>query len=190
MRKTKNPELKASRVLATQPASFSEWQKAHGGVSHMIQQLTAASITGITLEQVESMYAVADIRVKKTPLLQEYIRMARWLVEGKILAFYVESETLDVLIAVQWTKTPETPITWVRVHSDTKGFAKVCYDAVETALRGDTTAEAVRGRILFGFGGTPETARTWDWTKVKAKMDPLKFQVMLNWFLATERMGV
>ena len=190
MRKTKSPQLKAARTLTTGPASFAEWWKAYGGTSHAVQQLTAASVTGITLAQMESMYSPEmgglDNRLKKSPWSREYIRMARWMLEGRILAFSVESDTLDVLLAVQWILSPGTPVTWVRIRSDTHGFERVCYDSVEASLRGDTSPADVENRVRYEYSDTLDMAvALYDWSEVAAKMPPLKFRVMKRWILAS-----
>ena len=141
MRKLKVKENKALRVTVTMPPSFSEWTGITG-MSQFLQRHVAELIAGVTYEEFVSDRGKwttgssgepqlgmngGQLRFKKDPWEQEFIRLARWMIESKILGFSRSANPHWVLV-VKWEKTGVTNA--VKVLYNTRQFKHVCYDSV------------------------------------------------------------
>lgn len=128
MRKPKLPHFTAKKVMYTMPPSFALWIGHHGS-ARWTQMKAAQEILGIDFETFCEMYPAAgpDVRAARDPLWQEYVRCARWLIEGKIMAWYA-APGKKLRLQVQWASAT----VWVEADllAPYDGFLKVCYDRV------------------------------------------------------------
>ena len=164
MRKLKVKENKALRVTVTMPPSFSEWAGITG-MSQFLQRHIAELITGVTYKEfAEEMGANAgagDLRFKKDPWEQEFVRRARWMIEGKILGFSRSANPHWVLI-VKWEKTGVTNA--VKVLYNTRQFKHVCYDAVYAGQ--EELDEELRSVVEGWKEGDPKAKEDLDYTDI------------------------
>lgn len=135
-RKRKEEHLVKGRYNITLPKSFHEWVNIGGNLSTRIQLLIAEDILGCTITQFrDALYPIqADMdsrQHKQDTLMQEMLRMARWMLEGEVITVVLSKDGTCAYLEVYWKLTKKT--TWVYVDFDTTGFRKVIYDEVVDA---------------------------------------------------------
>ena len=128
MRQKKNPDLKAKSVMVTMPNSYHEFM-TDGNLSRFVQIAIAEKVTGVTYKEfLAHQNPYEDTRVRRDPWEQEFLRMARWMLEGKVIGVSRQANP-DWLFLVKWNLTNET--TLLRMDYRTSSFNRVVYDEVE-----------------------------------------------------------
>ena len=141
-RKSKPVSLRAAAITCSFPPSFKNYLQPLGaspsgsvGVSQALQALIAQKVHGLTMADFKAAYGdpVRDVRFKPDPLEQEYVRVARWILESQILGIYLwapEPGSGQQLwgVKVQWLVTGVTMDLRTDVCSTTPGFRHVIYD--------------------------------------------------------------
>lgn len=133
--------FKAKPVMMTMPRSFADYVKAEGQ-SEFIQMHIAEKVIGIPFsefvlrmnqphdadaKELNISSSAEDLRLKKDTWEQEYIRLARWMLEGDILGFS-RTANPNWLLLVKWKYTEVVNV--VKVVSFQRQFNRVCYDSV------------------------------------------------------------
>jgi len=134
MRKHKPDNLKVRSITLTTP--FPQVRLPEGS-SAAYNAMLAERILGTPFAAFVERYGnpVNDLRFKRDPISQEFIRCARWMVESKILGLTIGASSL--FLNVQWLKTGVT--NWVRFdfRDLSRGFRHVIYDeALEEPMGG------------------------------------------------------
>ena len=128
-RKKKDDNHKVVRYnFSVQPSLFT-WISAQEKKSTYIQRLVAQDILGLTFEEfVNNLYdSELEIDNRSHPqdtLEQEYLRAAKWMVDGKVESIYPTSDYL--YLCVTWRISGIKSIVGMRKQS--KGFEHVLYD--------------------------------------------------------------
>lgn len=128
-RKKKDDNHKVVRYnFSVQPSLFT-WISAQEKKSTYIQRLVAQDILGLTFEEfVNSLYdselEIANRSHPQDTLEQEYLRAAKWMVDGKVEAMYNTSDY--VYLVITWRISGIKTIVGMRKQS--MGFEHVLYD--------------------------------------------------------------
>ena len=141
VRKLKAPDQKAKSLTITTP--FSK-VKTDIGASAVYNRAMARLILGKELEDFEAVYKnpLTDTRYKRDAIPQEYIRCARWMVEGTITGVWGSSADggcnpgipQGLLCRVLWRVTNTDH--YVLINMATKQFVRVLYDEAMTLQEG------------------------------------------------------
>jgi len=124
MRKKKAENLKAVKAMITLPASFDNYLTTLG-TSKFVQVKVAESILGMTLHQfTEHMGKLNDVRAHKDSLEKDFIRTARWISEGNILATFRTEKC--IYLYVHWTLSDR--LSELKISIDGNTFKHICYD--------------------------------------------------------------
>lgn len=133
-RKLKDKKLMKNRYMITLPESYSEYMSNIGPLSTGIQLLIAENVIGCSVQHFKStLYPTKgemDTRQHATDsIVSEMIRMARWMLEGKVIAIGTSKIDPTLFLQVRWDITGQT--NWVYVsHKLVGGFKHVIYDGV------------------------------------------------------------
>lgn len=138
MRKIKPAAFKAVRTTVTMPASFIEFtDKFSHGMSHFAQDNIARCVTGKTPEQFDGYLSDSeDVRFRRDSAWKEFIRCARWMMEGEIKEILCPKDRMGMInrddnrsiwFKVYWKLTDTTTICRIDM-AEGQTFVHVCYD--------------------------------------------------------------
>ena len=143
-RKSKPDSLKSSVLACSVPASFKTYFAGEAdGPSKALQALIAHRVHGLTLEDFKAAYGEPELdwRYKKDPIEQEFIRVARWILESQVLGVFTVANPCApygkfiVGIRVQWLHTGAVTDLLVGLYSPAPGYRRVIYDVVHEDMR-------------------------------------------------------
>jgi hypothetical protein len=183
------------------PASFKTYFADEAeGPSKALQALIAHRVHGLTLEDFKAAYGDPELdwRYKKDPIEQEFIRVARWILESQILGIYTVRDPLtpfgEFIIGVksQWLYTGVITDLLVDLYSPAPGYRRVIYDAVHEELRPAIPKYSYYRELstCFGeeaiFNGQP-------FDRLVGRADtvqPLKAQILRAWFKHSQEQAI
>lgn len=132
-RKTKDDNKRVVCKSVTMYPALFEYMRSKNTISRAIRDLITADVIGISQSEfISSIYhthtSVTNRSHSQDTLEQEYNRVAKWMLESRILhAAYLPHEN-RVYLEVHWMVTDK--VTIVKVDLNTEGFVHVIYDEI------------------------------------------------------------
>lgn len=197
-KRIKEAHLKAKRRNITIPQSFDTFVKENPiNLSKMAQVYIAEEVTGMKFQEFETLYSTEESRADRhhasDSIVVEFIRVARWMLEGTIVdSVAVYSKEFgyehDLDLKVVWQNGEETI---VLLHMELDGFRHVIYDmAYEPGTDFEEICSSVK--VFPEYGDKADICRYFlphHTPRDQTHNQSLKFRIINRWLELSKERG-